>query len=182
VPSFYSRTGDDGFTRLLGPERAAKYDPRPEAYGAVDEASAALGLARSLAKDRQTGPLLVEVQRDLYHLMAELAATAGNAERLRRITPERIAWLESEIDRLGAQTDLPGGFILSGDTPAGAALDLARTIVRRAERRVARLLHSGEIDNPDLLRYLNRLSSLCFVLILRENRAEGVERPTMAKG
>jgi cob(I)alamin adenosyltransferase len=181
VPPFYTRQGDDGYTRLLGAGRVAKYDPRPEAYGAVDEASSALGLARSWARSPDTGPSLLSVQRDLYLLMAEVAAEPQSAGRFRRIDSERVAWLEAETDRFAAQVTLPKDFVVFGDTKAGAALDLARTTVRRAERRLARLTHTGEIKNPELLRYLNRLSSLCFVLALWENQQGGVSRSTLAK-
>ena len=179
---FYTRTGDDGYTGLLGEGRVPKYDPRPEAVGAVDEATAALGIARAASQDPHSEPLLLTVQRDLYHLMAEIAATPENAARFRIIDAARVSWLETQTDIISAEVELPGEFILPGDSQAGAALALARTIVRRAERRVARLLHNDEIQNQDLLRYLNRLSSLCFVLELLENKIQGKSSPTLAKG
>ena len=178
---FYTRTGDDGFTGLLGNERVPKYHPRPEAVGTVDEANAALGMARAAAQSPLTAPLLVSVQRDLYHLMAEVSATPENAARFRTIGAEKVAWLEEQVDTLSAAVEIPKEFILPGDSPAGAALALSRTIVRRAERLIAQLLHAGDIDNADLLRYLNRLSSLCFVLELVENSAWGKAQPTLAK-
>ncbi|HEX7975431.1 MAG TPA: cob(I)yrinic acid a,c-diamide adenosyltransferase [Anaerolineales bacterium] len=178
---FYTRTGDDGYTGQLGEGRVPKYHPRTETVGAVDEATAALGLARVACRAEPSEALLVAVQRDLYHLMAEIAATPENAARFRAIGPERVAWLESQTDALSAGIELPKEFILPGDSPAGAALALARTIIRRAERRAAQLMHSGEIENVDLLRYLNRLSSLCFVLELVENQAYGKESPSLAK-
>ncbi len=178
---FYTRTGDDGFTGLLGDERVPKYHPRPETVGTVDEASAALGMARALARAEQTAGLLITIQRDLYHLMAEISATAENAARFRVVDAQRVQWLEDQADELSRLVEMPREFILPGDSPAGAALALGRTIVRRAERLVAQLLHSGEIDNPELLRYLNRLSSLCFVLELVENRAWGKETPSLAR-
>lgn len=178
---FYSRTGDDGFTGLLGNERVPKYHPRPEAVGTIDEATAALGMGRAAARHPATAPLLLAVQRDLYHVMAEISALPEHASRFRVIDEERITWLEAQIDELGATVSLPGEFILPGDSPAGAALSLGRTVVRRAERLVASLYHSGEIENLNLLRYLNRLSSLCFVLELLENKAAGQAEPTLAK-
>jgi cob(I)alamin adenosyltransferase len=178
---FYTRTGDDGFTGLLGSERVPKYHPRPEAVGTVDEANAALGMARSAVQSAHTASLLVSVQRDLYHLMAEVSAMPENAARFRAIGPEKVAWLEAQADALSVEVTVPNEFILPGDSPAGAALALSRTIVRRAERLIAQLLHSGDIENPDLLRYLNRLSSLCFVLELVENSAWGKTQPTLAK-
>jgi cob(I)alamin adenosyltransferase len=179
---YYTRTGDEGYTGLLGDERAPKYDPRLEAVGAVDEATAALGLGRATCLIPHTAALLLAIQRDLYGLMAELAASAENAARFRVINAEKVTWLETQTDAIGAQVTLPREFILPGDCPASAALALGRTTVRRAERRVAQLLHTGIIENPELLRYLNRLSSLCFVLELLENRAAGKETFTRAKG
>jgi cob(I)alamin adenosyltransferase len=167
--SFYTRSGDDGYSGLLGEGRVPKEDPRLEAVGAVDEANAALGVARALAKAPESADLLLQVQRDLYGLMAELAATPENAARFRVIDAERVAWLEAQVDAVTAQVEVPKEFIVPGDTAEGAFLDLARTVVRRAERRVAELVHVGGLENRELLRYLNRLSSLCFVLELREH-------------
>jgi cob(I)alamin adenosyltransferase len=178
---FYTRKGDDGFTGLLGEGRAAKFDPRIEAIGSVDEATAALGLARAISQAAQTGPLLLMVQRDLYGLMAEVAATPENAARFRSIDATRVAWLEAQVDEISQQVEIPREFIVPGDCPAGAAMAVARTAVRRAERRVVQLFHEGGLENAELLHYLNRLSSLCFVLELLENRASGQSKPTLAK-
>lgn len=181
MSDYYTRTGDDGFTGLLGDERIPKYHLRMEAVGTVDEATAALGVARSICQEQQTRITLLSIQRDLYNLMAELSATPENAPRFRVIDREKVGWLEAQSDAIGAQVNMPREFIIPGDTPAGAALDLARAIVRRAERLLAQLLHNQEIENPELLRYLNRLSSLCFVLELFENQAAGQANPTLAK-
>jgi cob(I)alamin adenosyltransferase len=179
--SFYTRGGDSGYTGLLGEGRIAKEDLRMEALGAVDEASAALGVARAHARSAQAPGLLLQAQRDLYGLMAELSATAENAVRFRSIEAQRVTWLEAQTDAISAITSVPSEFIVPGDTVNGAYFDLARTIVRRAERRVSALLHRGDIENPELLRYLNRLSSLCFVLELLENQAAGNTNISMAK-
>jgi len=176
MPASRTHLGDDGTTGLLGQGRLPKYAPRLETLGALDEASAALGLARAFSRAAQTGPILVDVQRDLYALMAEIAAAPENAGRFRTLEPARLEWLESQAEALAALAPMPEGFILPGDSPAGAALDLARTVVRRAERRVAELLARGEIANRLLLQYLNRLSSLCFALELLENQQAG--KPT----
>jgi cob(I)alamin adenosyltransferase len=181
MPPLYTGRGDDGTTGLLGEGRFPKYHPRLETLGALDEASAALGLARALVKDPQTAAALVEVQRDLYALMAEVAATAENVSQFRTIDPSRVSWLESQAEAMEKRSGMPGEFILPGDSLAGAALALARTIVRRAERRVAELLDRGELFNRVLLQYLNRLSSLCFVLELVENQAAG-GNTKLAKG
>jgi cob(I)alamin adenosyltransferase len=152
-----------------------------EAVGSVDEASAALGMARALCQLPQTSEIILAVQRDLYTLMAEVASLPENAARFRTIGAERVSWLEQQIESTSVTVVLPREFIVSGDSPAGAALDLARTVVRRAERRVAALIHQGEIENIQLLRYINRLSSLCFILELVEDRAAGIDRLTLAK-
>lgn len=172
---FYTGTGDQGTTGLLGEGRVPKDDPRIEAVGAVDEATAALGVARAHAQAERTRALLLEVQRDLYRLMAEVAATPENQAQFRSLTAERVAWLEEQIAALEEVVPPPKAFIVPGDSPGGAFLDLARTVVRRAERRVVALWRSGGLENPALAAYLNRLSSLCFVLELLENRTAGVE-------
>jgi cob(I)alamin adenosyltransferase len=172
----HKHSGDDGSTGVLGEGRLPKYHPRMETLGVLDEASAALGMARAQCKDAQTISLLKEAQRDLYSIMAEVAATAENAQRFRKLDSERVVWLESQIDAISAVAPAPAEFILPGDSLPGAALAMARTIVRRAERRVAENLHNGEIENRVMLQYLNRLSSLCFALELFENEQAG--KPT----
>lgn len=178
---FYTGRGDDGYTGVLGEGRVPKDDARIEALGAIDEAGAALGAARSICRVPESAALILEIQRDLYRIMAEVAATPENAERFRSIGSERVAWLESQVDALGTTVEVPQEFILPGDTVGGAFLDLARAVVRRAERRVAALFHQNGLSNLELLRYLNRLSSLCFLLELRENKASGSNKITLAK-
>jgi cob(I)alamin adenosyltransferase len=178
---FYTREGDDGYTGLLGEGRVPKYHLRPQAYGTVDEASASLGQARALAQSKDTQNVLLTVQRDLYQLMSELASTPETAERFRAIDASRVEWLEEQIDIFGQRVDPPDELVVGGDMLASSALDLARTVVRRAERFVTQLQHEGELANPHLLQYLNRLSSLCFVLMLWENKEAGFERPSLAK-
>jgi cob(I)alamin adenosyltransferase len=179
---FFTGKGDDGYTGLLGEGRVPKYHPRPQAVGAIDEATAALGVARSAARAPQTDPLLLDVQRDLYKIMAEVSALPENASRFRTIDSARVAWLEEQTESIGSAVTMPNEFIVPGDSPAGAAMAVARTVVRRAERHLAELLHNGLIENSELLRYLNRLSSLCFVLELLENEAAGKGHSTLARG
>jgi cob(I)alamin adenosyltransferase len=178
--SFYTSKGDDGTTNLLGEGRVAKYHARIEAVGTLDEATAALGLARAQCRDPHTSEALLEAQRDLYKLMAEVAATPENAQKFRSIDAARVTWLEEQTDALSKLVEMPKEFILPGDSAAGAALSLARAIVRRAERRVVELFDAQELTNPELQRYLNRLSSLCFVLELLENKTAG-HKTTLAK-
>jgi len=182
MTKFYTRTGDDGTTGLLGAGRARKDAPRLEAVGTLDEANAALGGARAACQNSRSPEILLTAQRDLYSLMAEVAATPENAARFRTIEAARVSWVEDQITTIEALVEPTNEFIVPGDTPAGAALDLARTVVRRAERRVTGLHLDGEIENPELLRYLNRLSSLCFVLELLENQQAGKGKSTRAKG
>jgi len=181
MTKFYTKTGDEGYTGLLGEERAPKYDQRIETIGAVDEANAAIGLARTICLLPQTSSLLLTTQKDLYHIMAEIAALPEIASRFQKITSERVTWLENQIDEISSQITIPDEFIVPGDTKGSAALDLARTIIRRAERHIAYLLHQKMIENGELLRYINRLSSLCFALELLENQASGHNKPTLAK-
>jgi cob(I)alamin adenosyltransferase len=181
MPTYFTRNGDDGFTGLLGDERVPKYHLRPTTYGTLDEASAALGLARAHTESEDTSELILEVQRDLYKIMAEIAAVPEQSARFRSIDADRISWLEVQIETLGEQVEMPQGFVLPGDSKSGGALDLARTIVRRGERLIAQLDHEDELENPHLLPYLNRLSSLCFILALRENAQVGNTSPSMAK-
>jgi cob(I)alamin adenosyltransferase len=161
MTKLYTASGDDGYTGLLGNSRVPKYHPRPEAVGTLDEANAALGAARAFCHSQLTMSILLDAQRDLYHLMAEVSATPENAARFRAVDSGRVAWLEDQVDTIAAQIQLPDEFIIPGDSQAGAMLSLARTVTRRAERRIAELIHAGELENSQLLRYLNRLSSLC---------------------
>lgn len=179
--TYYTRRGDDGTTGLLGEGRIAKNDARIEALGTIDEATAAIGVARAVCKSAEAAQFLLSIQRDLYNMMAEVAATRENAEKFRSITPEHVAWLETQTDIVGQMVEMPREFIVPGDSPAGAALDFARTIVRRAERRLVELHQRGDLSNPELLRYANRLSSFCYVLELLENKHAGVTGVTLAK-
>jgi len=176
-----SHTGDDGFTGILGEGRLPKHHPRLEAVGTVDEASAALGMARATVKMRQIADVILTIQRDLYKMMAEIAATPENAERFRAINEDRVSWLERQIEIFTTLVELPQEFTIPGNTPASAALDLARTIVRRAERRITKLLHRNELANANLLSYLNRVSTLCYILEGVENAAAGQDQYTLAK-
>ena len=170
----YTRAGDDGSTTLWGGGRIPKYHPQPEAYGAVDEASSALGLGRALSVGARTNDIAVGLQRRLYLIMAELAVAPGKP------IPDDFATTAAAIDELEAWaaeleaiTPTPGEFVLPGQSPAGAALDLARTTVRRAEREVIRLRDSGHDVNPETVRYLNRASSVLFDLARYEEEQAG---------
>ncbi|MGH2479302.1 MAG: cob(I)yrinic acid a,c-diamide adenosyltransferase [Ktedonobacteraceae bacterium] len=158
-------TGDTGYTGLLGEQRVPKYDPRPDTFGTVDEATSALGLARAMTSDPKVKEVLYTIQQELYLLMGELATPPENYEKMGlRITPEHVQRLEQVEETLKQEVEIPNKFIIPGDTPDGAALDLARTIIRRAERMAVKLLHDGVIANSEVVRYLNRLSDLIFIL------------------
>ncbi len=161
-------TGDSGYTGLLGDQRVPKYDPRPDTFGTVDEATSALGLARAVARDPKVKEILFRIQNELYLLMGELATTPENYETMTKqglhMTPEHIQWLEQIEEELKQEVEIPNRFIIPGDTVDGAVLDLARTIIRRAERMAAKLLHDKVITNGEVVRYLNRLSDLIFIL------------------
>ena len=158
-------TGDSGFTGLLGEQRVPKYDPRPDTFGTVDEATSALGVARAATRDARVAEIILHVQRDLYVLMAELATPQENLEAIgMRMTGDQVVWLEHTQEALKSEVAIPTLFVIPGDSADGAALDLARTIIRRAERMTVRLFHDHVIANADALRYLNRLSDLIFIL------------------
>ena len=165
----YTRKGDDGTTSLWYGGRVPKDDGRTDAYGTLDEANAALGVARSLTgDDAELAADILRIQDELFVAGAELATAPEAADRLEdgvsRITPEMASDLESLIDKYMDQVDLPPKFVLPGGTTLSAHLDLARTIVRRAERRVVTLGQAGELASADLLRFLNRASDLLFAM------------------
>ena len=177
---FYTAQGDSGDTGYLGPGRISKASDRIEAVGSVDEASAALGLARALSENKKTKKILLHIQKRLYFLMSELSAAPDVAHQFDQINQDDVDWLEDEIAALEALVTLPREFIIPGESPASAALDVGRTIIRRAERRAIALLESGGVDKPLLIAYLNRLSSLIFVLEIYET-AESGDNLTLAK-
>jgi cob(I)alamin adenosyltransferase len=170
VVKIYTRKGDDGTTSLWYGGRVAKDDARTEAYGSVDEAVSALGVARSLC-GREEADLEVDVlrlQRELFVAGAELATAPEAAGRLEdgvsRVTDEMAADLETLIDRYMDQVDLPPQFVIPGGTQLSAALDVARAAIRRAERRVVSLNESGELASMGVLHYLNRASDLAYAM------------------
>jgi cob(I)alamin adenosyltransferase len=166
VGKIYTRTGDDGTTGLLYGSRISKADPAAEAYGSVDETVAEIGMARALSEDPQLGELLLEVQRALFVVGADLATNPRERAKLRPgvslVTGDMVERLEALIDR--HEADLPDEFVVPGGDPVSAALDVARATCRRAERRTVELREAGREVNPEAARYLNRLSDLLFAL------------------
>jgi cob(I)alamin adenosyltransferase len=176
----YTKTGDDGTTGRLYGGRISKADPATEAYGTVDEAVAALGLGRALCGDAQAARLILRLQRELFVVGADLATNPDERSKLKPdvslVTPSMVEALESVIDQTVEAHPLPNQFVVPGANPTSAALDVARTIVRRAERRSVELRRAGAFVNPDVLRYLNRLADLLFVLARWQ--ADGPEAPS----
>ncbi len=188
-----TRRGDDGTTGLLfGGDRIAKDDLRTEAYGTIDEAVAALGVARAwLGIKERVGTLnvgfgdlpeiLLRIQRELFVVAAELATQPGAWDRqqddVSRVSASMVEGLESMLREAEAHIVMPTEFVVPGETPVSAALELARTILRRAERRVVTLGSEGLIPGPHLLPYLNRLADLVWVLARAAEQAEARSAP-----
>ena len=168
----YTRAGDAGTTRLATGAPVSKSDRRVEAYGAVDEANACIGLARVHTAGQPLDAILLRIQNELFDLGADLSTPAqpDEAEGAKlRILDSQVARLEGEIDALNAELPPLASFILPGGAPAAAALHLARTVCRRAERETVRLIEAGEPVSGPALRYLNRLSDLLFVAARHAN-------------
>ncbi len=168
----YTRTGDDGSTGLLGPERVPKSDPRIEACGAVDELNAALGVTGTLDDRGWFTDEFRGFQPALFEIGAALAAAGPRAPVARGVTDDDVAKLEATIDALESALPALTRFILPGGTPLAAQLHVARTVCRRAERRVVALGVEGEA-RARIVRYLNRLGDLLFVMARTSNRRAG---------
>lgn len=171
-----TRTGDGGETSLFGKGRVRKTDPRIEALGDLDETQAVIGLARSLTPRSSLGRQLLELQRGLYLVMAEVATPREDLGRLNeRIDSSAVSQLDQELESLKKKAPIEGRFVIPGENRISATLDHARTVARRAERRVVRCVDEGYVSGADLGPWLNRLSDLLFVL------ARASDRPTRAR-
>lgn len=181
----YTKSGDAGETGLLFGGRVPKNDPRCEAYGEADFATSAMGLARALSQDARVKEILLAAQRQMFTLSGELATDAANharyAANFHAITAEDVDGLEALIDELSAQVELPPKFIIPGASAASGALDLARSALRAAERRIVGLDQQGLLPNGELLRYVNRLADLLFMLARYEDRALPMDIVTGAR-
>ena len=173
MAEFYTRKGDDGTTGFLGEGRIDKDDLRMETLGTLDECSAHCGLIRAKTHSSTDQRMLVQIQRDLYQVMAETAADRHNASKFRVIGEAQVLWLEEQIKRLSANIKMPSGFILPGETELSAEVSVTRTVARRAERRLTTMVKQGLIENDQLIRYLNRLSSLLFALEISTTQKQG---------
>jgi cob(I)alamin adenosyltransferase len=171
VVRIYTKKGDDGTTSLWYGGRVPKSDPRTEAYGTLDEAASVLGVARSLCLPAEQDELAADIlslQNDLFVAGAELATAPEAAGRLEdgvsRISDEMADSLDAEVDRYLEGVELPPQFTIPGGTQVSAQLDVARAVLRRAERRVAALNEAGELASDAILRFLNRASDLVFAM------------------
>ena len=167
----FSTRGDGGETSLLGGQRVPKYDPRPETYGVLDEASSALGVARATTKNQKIKDIILSVQKDLLIMGAELSSVPEDIQKLtRRIGEGDVKRLEQIIDELQKNITLKNEFIYPGETPVSAEIDVGRTVIRRAERKAASLKNEGLLQSAEINRYLNRLADMLFVLARYEEQ------------
>jgi cob(I)alamin adenosyltransferase len=176
----YTRTGDGGETGLIGGQRVSKDHLRVEAYGTLDELNSALGAARAVLEDSEVASVVEQIQHSLFALGAEIASPAADAGHIPRCTSQQVEALEAWIDHFEAALPPLRAFILPGGNRVGSLLHLARTISRRAERRIVTLA-GAEALNPEILRYLNRLSDLLFVLARTVNHRSGIAETVWRK-
>lgn len=178
----YTKFGDSGETSLLYGGRVSKNSPNTEAYGITDEAVSVMGLARAFTNDPKVNDLLRQLQRELFTIAAELATDPDKYELFQQhfkpVTEEMVESLEAAIDSLEEEFEMPNVFILPGGSQASAAIDLARCVIRTAERRVVAIAEQGGLTNGLIMTYLNRLGDLLFVLARYEDREIPIERAT----
>ena len=163
-----TKTGDNGTTGLLFGGRVLKSDARVEAFGTIDEAVSSLGLARALISDPEVKSIVETLQRDLFIVAAELATLEPNRDQLVEtnnvVNESMVQKVEELTDSLKENLNLPNAFVVPGDSPESSAIDVSRTLIRKAERRAVALYENKHIQNRDLLRYLNRASDLAYVI------------------
>jgi len=172
----FSKKGDKGETSLLGGQRVPKFDPRPDTYGTLDEASSALGVARAATRNQRIKEILLGVQKDLLTLGAVLSTLPEDIDKLKiGIGEPDVSRIEKLIDDLQKNVTLKNEFIYPGETMVSAQIDVGRTIIRRAERKAAKLKVDGLLDNEYAHQYLNRLADMLFTLARYEEQ-NGQER------
>jgi cob(I)alamin adenosyltransferase len=163
--SIATKHGDKGDTGLIGGERVSKADVRVEAYGTVDELGASMGFARSICEDAEVRELTKSIQRELFTVAGAIASPKGGAESVTTyVTPEMVEALTAHVTRIEATEGILSDWSLPGEHAAAAAFDVARTVCRRAERAVVRLVETGVEVNPHVIAYLNRLSDLLWLM------------------
>ncbi|MGC9353878.1 MAG: cob(I)yrinic acid a,c-diamide adenosyltransferase [Mariniphaga sp.] len=172
----YTKTGDDGSTGLVGGTRVKKYDVRLEAYGTVDELNAAIGVIRSYNIPENLGKMLVEIQNKLFNIGSRLASDKKGEEFTKKlsITENHISFLEKAIDEIEEELPELTHFILPGGDLAAAQCHVARTVCRRAERRILEFAETSRVE-PETLKYMNRLSDFLFVLARKLTANSGIE-------
>ena len=163
---FYTSRGDQGKTDQIGKSRLSKAHIRIQTVGSLDESSSFLGFARAQITDHEINQLIKTIQKDLYRIMSIVAQEQPDSDKIPDLEPGRVAWLEEKIDHYGSLTESPRDFILPGQNLPSGAIGMARTVVRRAERDLVSLAEESMLFSETSLSYLNRLSSLCFVLEL----------------
>jgi len=167
----FSKRGDAGETSLLGGQRVPKYDLRPETYGTLDEAGSIMGVAKAMTADTRIKDILFSIQKDLLVLGAELSTLPEDIPKLGRVLDSSdVQRVEDLIDELQKDVKLKNEFIYPGETVVSAQIDVARTVIRRAERWAARLKEAGIISRPDIQQYLNRLADMLFTLARYEEQ------------
>ena len=176
----YTKTGDTGETGLLFGGRVSKSDIRCEAYGTIDEVVSTLGLARSFSKSQYVSNIIKNIQQELFIVGGELATDISKYDNLKKnfkvVTDDMVSNLEEIIDSLGESIELPRAFVVPGASTASSALDIARSVLRRAERIVVRIKENYTLANPAVLKYLNRLEDLLFMIARYEDKELGYEK------
>ena len=178
----YTKGGDQGETGLLYGGRISKSDPRTECYGTLDEAISALGLGRALSTAPDVKELIFLLQRELFLVGADLATDPSEYATLKQhfkvVSPEMTTYWEKVIDDLEGKIELPAAFIIPGASAASGSIDLARAVIRRAERRSVELQQKGLLINTEILRYLNRVADAIFMIARYEDRGLPIEKLT----
>ena len=182
MPKIYTKKGDDGTTGLLYGGRVPKDDARTQVYGTLDEAVSAMGIARAGGLVDRVLDIVIRLQREMFVVGAQLATATENQGKLEagvsKVTSDMTEQAESDIDLLLEEHPLRNEFVLPGETQGSAGLDLARSILRRAERQAVAMQRAGEVPDPEVLRYLNRASDLLFALARYQESASGKSAPS----
>ncbi|MGP3667051.1 MAG: cob(I)yrinic acid a,c-diamide adenosyltransferase [Candidatus Bathyarchaeota archaeon] len=167
----FSKAGDHGYTSLLDGKRVPKYDERVEAYGTIDEAVSVLGLAKALSKNGEVVETILKIQKTLYDICSELSTPLEAYDKAPfKLTRRHVEEVEEILEKLLEKVEIGKHFVIPGKNPVSATLDFARTIVRRAERKVHKLIHDGKVKNLELGCYLNRVADLLFTLARLEEK------------
>jgi cob(I)alamin adenosyltransferase len=181
MTKLFTGRGDDGTTGLLGDKRVQKSDIRLEAIGTLDELSANLGVAKGHVSDKFVKSVLEEIQRDLYAMMTDIAAVQVKSDKFKPFSGQRVEVIEKWIEVWEIEIELPHEFILPGETVPSAVFSVCRTVTRRAERKLVELFGSIKNGNEEVLRYINRLSSLLYTLEIKYSKKGRKQKLKFAK-